>query len=46
MPAPMKNLPIGKILVENGFITEKQLEDALVKQKTSGDGKMLGDIML
>ena len=46
MPAPMKNLPIGKILVENGFITEKQLEDALVKQKTSGEGKMLGDIML
>lgn len=46
MPAPMKNLPIGKILVENGFITEKQLEDALVKQKSSGEGKMLGDIML
>ena len=46
MPAPIKNLPIGKILVESGFITEKQLEDALVKQKTSGEGKMLGDIML
>ena len=45
MPAPIKNLPIGKILVENGFINEKQLEEALEKQKTSG-GKMLGDVML
>ena len=45
MAAPMKNLPIGKILVENGFITEKQLEEALEKQKDSG-GKMLGDVML
>ncbi|MBP1543845.1 MAG: Flp pilus assembly complex ATPase component TadA [Oscillospiraceae bacterium] len=41
----MKNLPIGKILVENGFITEKQLEEALEAQKSSG-GKMLGDMML
>lgn len=45
MAAPMKNLPIGKILVENGFITEKQLEEALEAQKSSG-GKMLGDMML
>ncbi len=45
MAAPIKNLPIGKILVENGFITEEQLEKALEKQKDSG-GKMLGDIML
>lgn len=45
MPAPIKNLPIGKILVENGFINEKQLEEALAKQKESS-GKMLGDVML
>lgn len=45
MPAPIKNLPIGKILVENGFINEKQLEEALAKQKES-NGKMLGDVML
>ncbi len=45
MAAPIKNLPIGKILVENGFINEAQLEDALEKQRSS-EGKMLGDIML
>ncbi len=45
MAAPIKNLPIGKILVENGFISEAQLEDALDKQRSS-EGKMLGDIML
>ncbi len=45
MAAPIKNLPIGKILVENGFITEAQLEEALAKQRSS-DGKMLGDVML
>ncbi len=45
MAAPIKNLPIGKILVENGFINEAQLEDALAKQRSS-EGKMLGDVML
>ncbi len=45
MPGPVKNLPIGEILKESGFITEKQLQDALVKQRASG-GKMLGDVML
>ncbi len=46
MAAPIKNLPIGQILVENGFITKDQLEDALMKQKQSEGGKMLGDVML
>jgi type IV pilus assembly protein PilB len=46
MAAPIKNLPIGQILVENGFITKDQLEDALIKQKQSEGGKMLGDVML
>lgn len=45
MAPPIKNLPIGRILVENGFISEAQLEDALEKQRAS-DGQMLGDIML
>ncbi len=45
MAPPIKNLPIGKILVENGFINEKQLDEALEKQRNS-QGKMLGDIML
>ncbi len=45
MAAPMKNLPIGKILVDLGFINDQQLEDALMKQKQS-EGKMLGDVML
>ena len=45
MAGPVKNLPIGQILVENGFINEKQLGEALEKQKSSG-GKMLGDVML
>lgn len=43
--AVIKNVPIGQILVENGFISEKQLNDALAKQQSSG-GKMLGDVML
>lgn len=45
MAGPIKNVPIGQILVENGFISEKQLQDALLKQKQS-QGKMLGDVML
>ena len=42
--AVIKNVPIGTILVENGFISEQQLEEALNKQR--GSGKMLGDVML
>lgn len=45
MAGPIKNVPIGQILVENGFISEKQLSEALATQKAS-DGKMLGDVML
>lgn len=43
--AVIKNVPIGQILVENGFISEKQLNEALAKQQSSG-GKKLGDVML
>ncbi len=45
MALPTKNAPIGQILLENGFITKEQLDDALIKQKQS-EGKMLGDVML
>ncbi len=45
MPGPIKNIPIGEILIEQGFINKNQLEDALAEQKKSG-GKMLGDVML
>ncbi len=41
----MKNIPIGQILVENGFLTEEQLQEALRRQKESG-GKKLGDMLL
>ena len=40
----MKNVPIGQILHENGYITKQHLEDALVKQKDTG--KKLGDMLL
>ena len=41
----MKNIPIGQILVENGFLKEDQLEEALEKQR-SEPGKKLGDVFL
>ncbi len=40
----MKNVPIGQILLESGYINKQQLEDALVKQKETG--KKLGDMLL
>lgn len=44
MAGPIKNVRIGEVLLESGFISQKQLDDALQKQK--GSGKMLGDIVL
>lgn len=41
----MKNLPIGQILVESGFISNAQLEEALAKQKTM-PGNKIGDILI
>lgn len=40
----MNNVPIGQILLENGYITKQHLEDALIQQK--GSGKKLGDMLL
>lgn len=44
MAGPIKNIRIGEVLLESGFISQKQLDEALNKQK--GSGKMLGDIVL
>jgi len=38
--------PLGKILVECGFISNMQLSEALIKQKASGGSKRMGDIFL
>jgi len=45
----MKNIPIGQLLVESGFITEQQLDSALKKQKdkdANPEGLKLGDMVL
>ncbi|MCL2693498.1 MAG: Flp pilus assembly complex ATPase component TadA [Oscillospiraceae bacterium] len=45
----MKNIPIGQLLVESGFITEQQLDTALRKQKdkeANPEGLKLGDMVL
>jgi type IV pilus assembly protein PilB len=42
----MQNIPIGRLLIESGFITEAQLEKALAHQKEVGGNKKLGDTLL
>lgn len=44
MALPITNVRIGDVLKDSGFINDKQLEEALAKQKESG--KLLGDIVL
>ena len=41
----MKNLPIGQLLLEQGYITEDQLNKALAYQKTH-PGNRLGDVLI
>ena len=41
----MKNIPIGQILVENGFLKEDQLNEVLEKQREQ-PGKKFGDVVL
>lgn len=41
-----KNLKLGEILIEAGYITQEQLNDALDYQKNSVEKKMLGDALL
>lgn len=45
MPGPIKNLQIGEVLKESGFISEEQLQAALAKQRSEG-GKKLGEVIL
>jgi len=37
---------IGELLVENGVISQKQLEEALVRQNTLADGAKIGEILI
>jgi hypothetical protein len=37
---------LGRLLIENKFITEEQLEAALKKQKNSPEHKLLGEILV
>ena len=41
----MKNLPIGQLLLEQGYITEEQLNSALAHQKAH-PGNRLGDVLI
>lgn len=41
----MKNIPIGQLLVEGGYLSPEKLEEALRAQKQSG-GKKLGDLLV
>jgi hypothetical protein len=38
--------PLGKLLVEKGFLTKIQLEQALAEQLTSGGRRLLGEILV
>lgn len=40
-----KNVPIGQVLLEAGFITNEQLANALAEQKKT-PGKRLGDVLI
>ncbi|MCM1299889.1 MAG: Flp pilus assembly complex ATPase component TadA [Firmicutes bacterium] len=42
----MKSVPIGQLLVESGYITEEQLNDALARQKTEFNGAKIGEVLL
>ena len=41
----IKNIPIGEVLKEYGYITEEQLQEALKAQKEQ-KGKRLGDLLI
>lgn len=43
--AGIKNLPIGEVLKENGYITQEQLEEALATQRENKD-KRLGTVLI
>jgi len=37
---------IGELLVDNGVISQKQLEEALVRQNTLANGAKIGEILI
>ena len=43
---PAEWRPLGKLLVEKGFLTKIQLEQALAEQLTSGGRRLLGEILV
>lgn len=38
--------PLGKLLVEKGFLTKEELEQALAEQRWSGGRRLLGEILV
>ena len=45
-PAPAVWRPLGKLLVEEGFLTKDQLQQALVRQQESRGRRKLGEILV
>src|SRR5262245_25156148 len=45
-PAPAAWRPLGKLLVEDGFLTKAQLQQALVRQQESRGRRKLGEILV
>lgn len=46
MVGNLKAIRIGELLVQEGVLTNAQLEDALEYQKTSGKGEKIGNILI
>jgi hypothetical protein len=44
MSQPLRKRPIGSLFVEKGFVTQEELEDALLEQRESG--QRLGEILV
>ena len=42
----MKKIRLGEILVQVGYITEEQLDNALMLQKSSEKKRMLGEVLI
>lgn len=42
----LKNLRLGQVLIDAGYLTQEQLDEALEYQKNSATKKMLGDVLV
>jgi len=42
----LQNIRIGDLLVQSGYITQEQLEEALIKQKEMPQGTKIGDTLI